>query len=97
MLVALLVEAIRTAVRFNPDPVAVLKELNLRLVGRSDAQATCLAMRVCADGGVTLANAGHMAPYFNGEPMAMEGALPLGMSKVQSLLLCVSNSRTATR
>jgi len=79
MLVALLVGAIRTAVRFNPDPVAVLEELNLRLIGRNDAQATCLAMRIAADGGVTLANAGHMAPYLNGEPVAMEGALPLGM------------------
>ena len=79
MLVALLVGAIRTAVRFNPDPVAVLEELNLRLIGRSDAQATCLAMRIGADGGVTLANAGHMPPYLNGEPVAMEGALPLGM------------------
>jgi serine phosphatase RsbU (regulator of sigma subunit) len=28
---------------------------------------------------VTLANAGHMAPYLNGEPLPMEGALPLGM------------------
>jgi hypothetical protein len=26
-----------------------------------------------------LANSGHMAPYLNGEAMAMEGALPLGM------------------
>lgn len=79
MLVALLVGAIRTAARFNPDPVAVLLELNERLLGRSDAQATCLALRIDADGGVTLANAGHLAPYLNGEPVAMEGALPLGM------------------
>ena len=28
---------------------------------------------------MTLANAGHLPPYLNGEPMAMEGALPLGM------------------
>jgi len=79
MLVALLVGAIRTAVKFNPDPLAVLKELNEHLLGRSDAQATCLALRIEADGSATLANAGHMPPYLNGEPVAMEGALPLGM------------------
>ena len=79
MLVALLIGAIRTAARFNPDPVAVLMELNQRLLGRSDAQATCLALRIDADGTATLANAGHLAPYLNGEPLAMEGALPLGM------------------
>jgi hypothetical protein len=79
MLVALLVGAIRTAARFTDDPVVVLGELNQRLMGRGDAQATCLALRIDADGGATLANAGHVAPYLNGEELAMEGALPLGM------------------
>lgn len=79
MLVALLVGAIRTAARFNPDPVAVLTELNQRLLGRSDAQATCLALRIEPDGAATLVNAGHLPPYLNGDPLAMEGALPLGM------------------
>ena len=59
--------------------MVILKALNQRLVGRNDAQATCLALRIAADGDATLANAGHMAPYLNGEPIAMEGALPLGM------------------
>jgi sulfur transfer complex TusBCD TusB component (DsrH family) len=79
MLVALLVGAIRTAASFNTDPRLVLGELNERLLGRNNAQATCLAMRIGSDGTVTLANAGHMAPYLNGEPILMEGALPLGM------------------
>jgi hypothetical protein len=79
MLVALLIGAIRTAAKFNPDPLAVLRELNERLLGRSDAQATCLALRIGADGQVTLANAGHMAPYLNADPVQMEGSLPLGM------------------
>jgi hypothetical protein len=79
MLVALLVGAIRTAARSHPDPLAVLRELNLSLLGRSDAQATCVALRIEKDGSATLANAGHIAPYLNGEPIAMEGALPLGM------------------
>jgi Stage II sporulation protein E (SpoIIE) len=79
MLVALLVGAIRTAAQFVPDPTAVLSALNLLLIGRSDAQATCLALRISKDGAVTLANAGHIAPYLNGEPLPMEGALPLGV------------------
>jgi serine phosphatase RsbU (regulator of sigma subunit) len=79
MLVALLVGAIRTAARFSDDPVVVLGELNQRLMGRGDAQATCLALRIDADGAATLANAGHVAPYLNGEELPMEGALPLGM------------------
>jgi serine phosphatase RsbU (regulator of sigma subunit) len=48
-------------------------------MGRGDAQATCLALRISSDGGVMLANAGHVAPYLNGEELPMEGALPLGM------------------
>jgi cytochrome c oxidase subunit IV len=79
MLVALLVGAIRTAAQYVADPDAVLRALNLLLMGRSDAQATCLALRISKDGAVTLANAGHIAPYLNGEPLSMEGALPLGM------------------
>jgi sulfur transfer complex TusBCD TusB component (DsrH family) len=79
MLVALLVGAIRSTVHFSFDPKIVLGELNERLLGRGDAQATCLALRIDANGAVTLANAGHLPPYLNGAPLAMEGALPLGM------------------
>jgi serine phosphatase RsbU (regulator of sigma subunit) len=53
--------------------------LNKRLVRRGDAQATCLALSIATDGEATLANAGHMAPYLNGEALPMEGALPLGL------------------
>jgi hypothetical protein len=79
MLVALLVGAIRSTSDWSNDPMVILKALNQRLVGRNDAQATCLALRIAADGKATLANAGHMAPYLNVEPISMEGALPLGM------------------
>lgn len=79
MLVALLVGAIRVAARHDPDPLAVLTTLNQLLIGRGNAQATCLAVRITKDGAATLANAGHIAPYLNGEPLLMEGALPLGM------------------
>ncbi|MGA8740960.1 MAG: SpoIIE family protein phosphatase [Terracidiphilus sp.] len=79
MLVALLVGAIRSTVDWSTDPMVILKALNQRLMGRNDAQATCLALRISSNGAVTLANAGHMAPYLSGEPIAMEGTLPLGM------------------
>jgi serine phosphatase RsbU (regulator of sigma subunit) len=79
MLVALLVGAIRTSANFDPDPLAVLKVLNQRLWGRSHAAATCLALRIGADGGAMLANAGHLPPYLNGQPVEIEGSLPLGM------------------
>jgi serine phosphatase RsbU (regulator of sigma subunit) len=79
MLVALLVGAIRTEEKHTTDPAGLLVTLNQRLVGRSDAQATCLALRIEADGAVTLANSGHVAPYLNGDELPMEGALPLGL------------------
>jgi serine phosphatase RsbU (regulator of sigma subunit) len=79
MLVALLIGAIRTAARFDADPLTVLRALNDRLIWRRDALATCLALRIEADGTATLANAGHVPPYLNGIPVAMEGSLPLGM------------------
>jgi serine phosphatase RsbU (regulator of sigma subunit) len=79
MLVALLVGAIRTSADFDPDPLVALKVLNQRLWGRNHAAATCLALRIAADGGAILANAGHLPPYLNGQPVEIEGSLPLGM------------------
>jgi hypothetical protein len=79
MTVALLVGAVRTAAETSAEPEFVLGTLNRCLLGRSDAQATCLALSIAPDGEITLANAGHVPPYLNGEPVAMEGALPLGM------------------
>jgi serine phosphatase RsbU (regulator of sigma subunit) len=79
MMVALLVGAIRSTAEFNSDPEFMLRSLNRRLLGRGDAHATCLAMRVTGDGEVKLANAGHLPPYLNGKPVDIEGALPLGL------------------
>jgi hypothetical protein len=80
MLVAMLVGAIRSTTELNPQPEFVLGALNRRLLGRGDAQATCLALRIEANGEATLVNAGHLPPYLNGVPLPMEGALPLGMA-----------------
>jgi hypothetical protein len=80
MLVALIVGTIRTTAQYEPDALAILRSLNQRLCGRGHAHATCLALRIEADGAVTLANAGHLPPYLNGKELPMEGAVPLGMT-----------------
>jgi serine phosphatase RsbU (regulator of sigma subunit) len=79
MLVALLVGAIRSTAELNSDPAFLLLALNRRLIGRGDARATCLALRIALDGNVTIANAGHIPPYLNGELVDIEGSLPLGI------------------
>ncbi len=79
MLVALIVGAIRNQTDTNSDPLSMLQSLNRRLYGRGHAHATCLALRISADGAVTLANAGHLPPYLNGKELPMEGAMPLGI------------------
>ncbi|MGH9586748.1 MAG: SpoIIE family protein phosphatase [Acidobacteriaceae bacterium] len=80
MTVAMLVGAIQATAELNADPKFILHALNRQLLGRGDVHATCLAMRITADGNVTLANAGHLPPYVNGKPVAMEGAVPLGLA-----------------
>jgi hypothetical protein len=79
MLVALIVGSIRTAVLYSSDPLQLLSTLNERLCDRGKASATGLILRIKRDGAVTLANAGHLAPYLNGKEMEMEGALPMGV------------------
>jgi hypothetical protein len=79
MLVALLVGSIRQAAEAEIGPAGMLGALNRRLLGRGDARATCLAMRIERDGAATLANAGHLPPYLNGTPVEIDGSLPLGI------------------
>jgi hypothetical protein len=79
MLVAVIVGAFRTAAQYHSDPLILLSTLNDQLSGRGGASATCLILRITADGEVTLANAGHLAPYLNGVEINMEGALPIGV------------------
>ena len=78
MLVALIVGAADAAAKENSAPEHLLRTLNERLCERGYATATCLAMRITADGWTSIANAGHLPPYLNGQELAMEGALPLG-------------------
>ena len=79
MLVALIVGAIRTEAHHDADPAQILQAINDQMCERKHASATCVMLRIDTDGTVTLANAGHLAPYLNGSEMEMEGALPLGI------------------
>jgi serine phosphatase RsbU (regulator of sigma subunit) len=80
MTVSLIVGAVRTLARFAPSPAEVLAELNQRLFGRLQGGfATCLALRVSADGSCVMASAGHPAPFLNKQEVKLPGALPLGI------------------
>jgi hypothetical protein len=80
MLVSVLVGAISGLSEYTQDPAELLVGLNERLVGRSgDGFSTALAAHIAADGRVTIANAGHLSPYLDGEELVLPGALPLGV------------------
>jgi len=80
MLVSLIVGAVRTLAKFTRDPVEILRGVNERLCGQlKDQFATCLALRIAADGKTTIANAGHLPPFFNGRELALSGSMPLGI------------------
>ena len=80
MLVSVLVGAIRTAAVYTQFPEEILFQLNERLVGRAEGGfSTALAVRITAEGWVTIANAGHLSPYLDGREVELAGALPLGI------------------
>jgi len=80
MMVSVLVGAIRAEAAHGMDPAAILRCLNERTMGRSQGGfTTCLAAHTTAEGLLTLANAGHLPPYLNGEEIAVPGSLPLGI------------------
>jgi hypothetical protein len=60
-------------------PGQVLAHLNGVLTGKISGFVTCCAAHISADGLLTLANAGHIPPYRNGEEMSAESGLPLGI------------------
>jgi len=41
---------------------------------------TCQVMQVSAGGALTVANAGHLAPYLDGKELGVPGGLPLGLA-----------------
>jgi Stage II sporulation protein E (SpoIIE) len=80
MTVSLIVGAVRAVVETFDDPAEILAILNRRLQGRlQDGFATCLVLRLDAEGECVLANAGHPSPFLNRNELSSPGALPLGL------------------
>ena len=81
MTVSLIVGTLRTLAEFSDSPAEILRGLNRRLIGRSSGFTTCLILRLEPDGTCVIANAGHLAPYVNGEELPLDCGLPLGISE----------------
>jgi sigma-B regulation protein RsbU (phosphoserine phosphatase) len=79
MTVSMLVGALRSIIETTRSPAETLAGLNRRLVGRGSGFTTCLAIRLSSSGNLVLANAGHLAPYRNGQEIVTPPALPLGL------------------
>ena len=81
MTVSLIVGTVRTLAERFGEPAEILAGLNRRLNNRlQNGFATCLVLRLGADGACSLASAGHPAPYLNQTEMTLPGALPLGLA-----------------
>jgi len=81
MTVSLLVGTFRTLAHYTQSPGEILKAMNQRMIGRnSGGFTTCLVLRAEVDGRLTVANAGHIPPYVDGQELALEHGLPLGLS-----------------
>jgi hypothetical protein len=80
MTVSLIVGALRSLVETTEDPAVILSGLNRRLYGRlRGGFATCLVLRLGAEGECVMASAGHLAPFLNGDEITVPPALPLGL------------------
>ena len=81
MTVSLLVGTVRTLAHYTQSPGEILAAMNQRMLARSHGGfTTCLVLRADADGTLTIANAGHIAPYLAGKELLLESGLPLGIS-----------------
>ncbi|MGA8108020.1 MAG: PP2C family protein-serine/threonine phosphatase [Acidobacteriaceae bacterium] len=75
--------ALRTLAKENLGPAAVLTRLNRQVAESQDEGfITCVCAHFAPQGEVTVANAGHLPPYRNGEEVELEPDLPLGVTAV---------------
>jgi len=82
MIVSMIVGALRTVSGYTEEPAEILGELNRRLCGRMRGGfATCLAVRLEEKGRLSVANAGHLPPYWDGAEVQSAGSLPLGLAE----------------
>jgi hypothetical protein len=81
MTVSLLVGTLRTLAHYTQSPSGILSSMNRRMLARSQGGfTTCIVLRAEPQGIVTVANAGHLAPYLAGQEIAVENGFPLGIS-----------------
>jgi serine phosphatase RsbU (regulator of sigma subunit) len=81
MTVSLLVGTFRTLALSTQSPAEILAVMNQCMVGRSSGGfTTCLVLRANSDGLLTIANAGHIAPYLAGRELEVCSGLPLGLA-----------------
>jgi serine phosphatase RsbU (regulator of sigma subunit) len=81
MTVSLLVGTLRTLAHYTESPSEILAAMNQRMLARSNGGfTTCLVLRCDAEGKLTIANAGHIAPYVAGKELPLENGLPLGIA-----------------
>jgi serine phosphatase RsbU (regulator of sigma subunit) len=78
---ALVLGGLRSLTQEIQSPAQILTRLNDQLAAAPDGGfVTCLCARIDTDGRLTLANAGHLAPYRNGQEVPVESSLPLGIA-----------------
>jgi hypothetical protein len=72
--------ALQSLAQDNLAPATMLERMNrqLALAGHGGF-ITCLCARITASGSVAIANAGHLAPYCNGQEVEVKNGLPLGL------------------
>ena len=80
MTVAVIVGALRATVEHTHHPGEIMSALNRRLHGRGVGFTTCILLRLEASGKMVMTSAGHLEPYLAGKAVALEIALPLGLS-----------------
>lgn len=77
----LVLGALRSLAQENFSPGRILLRLNDQLAAACDGGfVTCIVARIATDGSLMLANAGHLAPYHNGEEVPLPPGLPLGIT-----------------
>jgi hypothetical protein len=82
MTVSLLVGTLRTLAYYTQSPGEILTAMNRRMLARSQGGfTTCLVLRLDFSGALTIANAGHIAPYLDGHEVEVENGLPLGLAE----------------
>jgi serine phosphatase RsbU (regulator of sigma subunit) len=80
MNVAVIVGTLRTLAEFETEPKAILTGLNRRLFGRMQGGfTTALLLTLDRFGHCTVANAGHLPPFLNGNELTLNQSLPLGI------------------